>query len=927
MPATSFHVYNSLLLGAAALAAVGMSEVRAHSDVGKPTGLEQIRLDNGLTAILVPHRLAPVVAVQAWVGVGSTDEARSQAGIAHLTEHMLFKGTERRGPGDIAREVEAAGGDINAWTSFHRTVYHVVMASRYFRIGLDVLADALQNSTFERRELEREREVVIEEILQSRDDPMRNIARSLLATAFTEHPYGEPVIGSAETVRSLRRRHLEQFVSRWYVANNITLVVAGDFDDAGMKRAIADKFATMKSRPLRRRRVREPVQEAARAAVATQEVSESYVAVGFPIPGVKSPLLPALDLAALVLGQGESSRLTRSLRRDRELVTAAFAHAQPLRDGGLFVVSATTQPDKLAAATEAAAAETFALAAGDIHASELDRARRSIEADIIYQRETAQGMARKYGFYHATTGDPEFEAAYLERMHRLEPGDIRAALAEFLRPDRANLTAVIPGAGADRKLRDRTRRALLAGLRRVGRGAAKKRVARAGGRTGAIVRETLDSGMRVIVKPDPSVPVVAMRAVWPGGLRLETPASNGINHLLARMILRGCDGMSAEAVVARVDELTGGIAGVSGRNSFGLRAEWLAKNWEQGLELLARCISSPDFPADELAREKRHLLDEIRSRLDRPGFVAYRTFVEALYHKHPYRMDVAGTAESVAELDRRRLSAFYRRYFPVSGLTLAIVGDVDADRAIALCRRLFGGRPKRQIPPRRVPRERFSGRKAAQREVYRFVDRHQAHLVVGFPGTTVDHPDRHPLEVVTTILGGQGGRLFLELRDRQALAYSVSAAAIEGVDPGYVAVHLSCSPEKVPAALAGIRRELTRIASEPVTEKELERAKRYLVGTHEISLQRRSAVAAALAFHEAYGLGYREYQRYAGAIRSVSAADVQRVAAAYLDWELGITATIKPRDQSPEAARRSRGKKKRAPRTRRSRSRRRGAKR
>src|SRR5215213_7761280 len=175
------------------------------------------RLDNGLTVLLQENHAAPVVAFQAWVGVGSADEGPGEEGIAHVFEHMLFKGTEQRGVGRIAQEVEAAGGDINAWTSFDQTVYHLVLASRYFDTGLDILADAVQRSSFDPGELAKELEVVLEEIKQGEDSPSRTVTQALFSTAFTEHPYRRPVIGWEKTVRSLTRERLLTFFRRWYV--------------------------------------------------------------------------------------------------------------------------------------------------------------------------------------------------------------------------------------------------------------------------------------------------------------------------------------------------------------------------------------------------------------------------------------------------------------------------------------------------------------------------------------------------------------------------------------------------------------------------------------------------------------------------------------------------------------------------------------
>jgi zinc protease len=226
-------------------------------------------------------------------------------------------------------------------------------------------------------------------------------------------------------------------------------------------------------------------------------------------------------------------------------------------------------------------------------------------------------------------------------------------------------------------------------------------------------------------------------------------------------------------------------------------------------------------------------------------------------------------------------------------MTLAIVGDIDPDAVVARSRALFGetAEPDEQATMRPIP---VDPRPTAPRTVTRRQNKQQAHIVYGFSGTTVSHPDRFPLEVLSTILSGQGGRLFVELRDRRGLAYRVSAFSVEGVDPGYFAVYIATSPGNIDLALSGITEQLDRVMNDAIPKSELERAKRYLVGAHEISLQRRAALASTLAFHECYGLGWDEHRRYAPAILQVTAADVQKVARKYLDPRYAITAMVTP---------------------------------
>jgi zinc protease len=866
-------------------------------------------LDNGLHLLLEPIDTAPVVGVQAWVGVGSADERPSQAGIAHVFEHMLFKGTDRRGVGDIAREVESAGGEINAWTSFNETVYHVTLPSGYVDDAIDVLGDALQSSSFDPGELDREREVILEEIRQSLDDPHRTVAQALFSTAYERHPYGRPVIGSADVVRRLRRRDMLGFYDRWYVANNITLVVAGNFEPDRVVRSVEQHFGAMSSGAVKRRNHREPPQTEPRLALRTHDVSEASVALGFHIPSLRSPDTPALDVAAIALGQGESSRLTRQLRRERELVTSIYSYAHTLRDRGLFLVNAGVRVDDLRDAVAAVAEQTMELANHPLDQAELEKAIHAIEADAIYSRETAEGLARKYGYYQLAADDAEFESEYIDRVRRITLADVQAAAARHLRHDNATLAVVVPRA---QKTGAAQRRRLASALRAGARAAQRSTKKVAGGtKSSALVRKTLANGLRLVVKRDPAVPIVAMRAVWPGGLRRESTRTNGINYLLSSVIARGCGSRDAEQLAAMIDAMAGSLSAMAGRNSFGVRGEFLSKNWDRGLELIADCILRPRFDDNEISREKRRILEQIVLRQDNPSYVAFRAFVETLYRKHPYRLDLMGTKATVSGFTRKRLKDYYRRNYPVGALTLAIVGDVDPDKVIARVEQLFGSAPKRAQPARKVPTETFSGRSVASRNVFRFLDRQQAHVLVGFPGTKMSDKRRYALEVLTTILGGQGGRLFVELRDRQSLAYRVGAFSLEGLDPGYFAVYLACSPDKLATAVASIRRELERLATEPPSKKEVARAVKYLVGTHQISLQRRASVAAATAFHEAYGLGYDHYEKYAAHIRAVTPVKVRNIAKAFIDWDKAIIATVKPPDLTPAAARRAKGARKR----------------
>ena len=251
----------------------------------KAQGVTKYELENGLTVILEENHASPVVSVNVWVETGSACEVKGEYGLAHVHEHMLFKGTEKRDVGEIARVIESSGGDINAFTSFDETVYYVVIASRFLDTALDVLSDAMQNSTFDPGELEKELEVVVEEIRRGQDSPGRNLSEKMFSTAFTEHPYGRPIIGSIESVRSFTREGIMEFYKKWYSPENMVLVVVGDFDSASVEEKIEETFGKLRKKEVAECVIKEePVQQEMRTFVIDKPLQEGilFFCISYP---------------------------------------------------------------------------------------------------------------------------------------------------------------------------------------------------------------------------------------------------------------------------------------------------------------------------------------------------------------------------------------------------------------------------------------------------------------------------------------------------------------------------------------------------------------------------------------------------------------------------------------------------------------------
>jgi zinc protease len=845
------------------------------------------RLSNGLTVVSERLEGAPVTAFQVWVKAGAADEEANEIGLAHLHEHMLFKGTERYGLGEIARTVEAHGGDINAFTTSDQTVYHVQMASPHARVGLEVLADAIRRSKFDSGELTREIEVVCEEIKRSLDAPGRRAYKSLYSAAYLEHPYGRPVIGFEANVRAHTRERVLGFYNRHYVPQNVVLAAAGDLDHEQVARWAEDLFGGEWGRPSSRPpRPKEPERTSPKVSLERAAVKESHLHLAFAAPSLEHPDVPALDLLAMVLGQGSGSRLSLHVKRRQALASDVGAWAHTPKDPGLFTVSLSGPKESSLRALQEAAKVSAGLTRELMSEGELATAKAYVEAETVWHRESADGVARRMGFYESSAGGFEKEAEYLEQMLSTSREQVLAAAKKYLRFDRAVLAGLVPQDApfSDEELLgavlDSANAPAQVSREGVERPAPKVRAFSPRPMKKPTVVHRLKSGGTLLMRREGWVPVTALRATWPGGTRLETVDDNGLFTLMARTLVRGTQTKSAEQITERVDALAGGLSTAGGRGSFSVRGHFLSRHLESAFRLFAEVSTSPGFHDAEVTRERNRMLDDLKARDDRPSGLAFELFAKTMFQVHPYRLSMLGEPDSVAKLSPEMLHAAAERFLDPSRMHLAVVGDFDEDEVVRLAEELFVSRST-PAPIPDVPQEpAWSGRREATKEL----DKAQSHVVLGFPGARVNDEWRRALELLSTLMSGQGGRLFLELRDKQSLAYSVSSMALEGVDPGYFAVYMGTSPEKVPTAIAGIERELSRVVDEKVTEAELSRAREYLVGAHEVSLQQSGARAGIIALDSCYGLGPDRFLGYPDEIAKVTVDDVQAVAKRVIDF-------------------------------------------
>ncbi|HEY7471771.1 MAG TPA: pitrilysin family protein [Gemmatimonadota bacterium] len=402
-----------------------------------PAPFARGRLENGLRVLVRPNSAIPVVAVDCWIGVGAIHETDAHAGISHFLEHMFFKGTRRYPLGEMDRLVKEMGGYNNAATSMEYTHYYIVAPVEHAWQAADLLADHLANPAFPADELERERQVVKEEIRRKDDSPHGRLYTALTDAAYGATPYAREVLG---TPGSLDRIDADVMRAWWranYTGDRIVVVVAGDVDAEEAWDAVAERFGGLP--PGSPPPPAPPPPPVAPASVDVgMDVAQGYLAWGFPIPGRDDlEAICALEVAATILGDGETSRLYRRLIDELRLVTEVSAWTYGLERAGLLGVSAVCAPDRRAAVQSEISAVLEAAARHGVSAEEVRRAQTILGADFAYENETNAAMTGTMGEFETLYGAAEAYRDVLRGIAAVTPERVRGVIASRVIPDRA----------------------------------------------------------------------------------------------------------------------------------------------------------------------------------------------------------------------------------------------------------------------------------------------------------------------------------------------------------------------------------------------------------------------------------------------------------------------------------------------------------
>lgn len=853
-----------------------------------PATVHRRVLSNGLTVLVRQDRSAPVVAIVTYVKAGYFDETDDVVGIAHVLEHMFFKGTERRGVGEISKQTKAAGGYLNAHTIYDHTSYYAVVPSSSFAEGLDVQFDAYANSVIDAGELSKELEVIIQEAKRKADNPTAVATETLYEVMHDRHRMRRWRIGREAGLRTLTRDALVGFYRNFYKPSSTILVIAGDVD-------VASAFAEVERRhgalpggtPRRSPGPAESAHREFRYREWGGDVAQTQLCFGWRTVAAGHPDAPLLDLAATVLGGGRASRLYRAVR-DRKLAASVSAYNYTPNELGVFVMHAETPPATTGRAAGAMWGQLRELREEGVGVHELDRVRRLFESRWVRRLETMDGQANYLAEWEAM-GDWTLGDRYLERLLCATPGDVTEAARRYLDPDAASVVVYRPAtepvvaadAGAMRTILDGGRPAPLPAtpprvMRPTPVPTPRPTLEREEG--GVRVYRTA-SGVPILVRRKPGAQVVHTGVVFPGGAVHEGAEHAGLTSLMARTAVKGTERRTAQQI-AEDAELLGGSVGVSaGTESFGWMLSVPARHTAAALDLLADVVQRPTMPEDCFETERDVALSEVAMVRDDMYRYPMRLATQAAFPGHPYGVPASGTEESLRTIGAGDLREWHRARVRDGAPVIAVVGDVDADEIAALAARDFallraGDTPA--VPAPRWPAEPVRAVESREKA--------QTAIALLFPGPRrSDLEDRFVADMIAGVASGLGGRFFDELRDRQSLAYTVQAFASERALAGMFVSYIATSPDQEERARRGLLDEFAKLREAPVTDEELARAKTYAIGTHAIAQQSGGAVLGDVLDAWLFGRGLGELDEHDALVRRVTPAMIQAFARRHFD--------------------------------------------
>lgn len=859
---------------------------------------------NGLTVLVRPVNLVPKVSTQLVYHVGSKDEQTGQKGLAHLIEHMIFKGTEKYSESDINVITEKLSGYTNAYTSHDTTGYIFDFPTHHWKESLYMYADCMRNARFDEQMLNSEMKAVIQELKMYKDDYFSDLAEKMLQVMFADHPYHYPIIGFKQDLWSVKRDTLFEFYKKHYVPNNAVLVVVGDVTPEEVFEEAEKIFGGIKKdETYTRPEFYHGKELGATAVTLRRDVKQPMMLLAVVLPGEKEKKRYLFEVLSIILGRGKSSRLYKKLVDELHIATDVAVMLDRLEDASVAFIYAEPKTEKdIEKITKIVHEEIAKIIKEGISERELKRAVKAVKVAHVKSLESNSGQASAIASSFVKTGDENFTFTYIDYPTDKLEDEIKDILRSYFSPIVMHSGTVL-SLDEDGKSRwselqhlsDKEDARIIEGRVRdlpveQAVHADKVEVQKAKKFTFHKPKQfTLSNGLKIFTHNNTNLPKIDLILSFKARRHYDPAELQGLYSFMCSMLIEGTKNYPGTHLAQAMEDYGMSLSVEPGY----IVLSMLSDDFEKGLEFLHEILTNATFDEKEIEKVRDHLLTDLTMYWDSPREFSGHLIREKIYENHPYSQNYYGTFESVKEITRKDLIDFYTAHISPTGTRLSIVGDFKDYKIQEVLEKYLSDWKRDAAQGRTCP----SLQKITQQRVTYPINRDQ--IVLAFAGVSVKRSDVDfdKLLLFDQIFGGgasgsMNSRLFA-LREQTGLFYSISGSLIAGSDeePGMCVVRTIVSRDRLEEAKKAITKTMSEVI-DSITEEELDRAKQTLISGRVDNFSSNRVMAGTFIAIDRFNLGEDYFDTRDVVLSKISLDQVKEAARKILNVENMITLEV-----------------------------------
>ena len=852
------------------------------------------KFPNGQTLIVKQVSQNPIVTIDTWIKTGSVNENDANSGVAHFLEHLFFKGTSKNAPGEFDTILESKGAITNAATSKDYTHYYITLPSRDFDLALSLHADMLLNPLIPRKELEKERLVVLEEISRGLDNPQVILSNNLFKLLYAEskHPYFRPVIGSPKVIDSITRDEILEFYKKWYRPENMYTVIVGNVIPNEAAKKFETEFNANKKMEKRKETVQYPkISPITKALHISEEkdVKNTYMIMVFKTEKFgKNKDLYALDILSAILGEGKSSRMNQILKEEKQLVNSIGSSSSVFMQDGIFAISSNFEPQNFEKVKEGIYEIINKVKDGEISDADIQKAKNMIETSTYYERESITNISNEIGYNALFSGDIYFYDNYLDNIKKVKKKDVIKVAKKYLNTNHTAISTVVPK-GVEKKEAEKP-------ISHIGKetgGAAStqtpaKQEVKILDQNLKTTKYQLVNGAVLIVEKARHNSIVAISIANTTGNHIEKIP--GTLNLAAAMAKEGTEKYSSKELSQILDEKGIGLGLGAGNDNFTITMQTTKNELNSALSLLEEVVNRPTFPNEELEKVKKLKLASIKNLEDNPTSYTIDTYKAMAFKGTIYANNAQVLKKNIPLITREEIEKYYRKSLEPQNLIITVVGNVEPEQMIKEFTKMFKNTDGEKVQAKDFEVKKFVPTRAVEKVLIK-KDTQTAWLLLGYKTTSIlDEKDSITLKIINAIMGeGMSSRLFKNLRDAEGLAYQVGTTNIQGALDGTFLAYIGTNEKNLASVKKGILNEFSILQNDFVPIAELNRAKDKVLGNLIVSLETNMDNAQLQTSSAALGRDVNYLEKYKRQIEEVTQSDIISVANKYFSKPYIVT--------------------------------------